>query len=116
MAIKTAPMADRYLLTCIARGDVDALRTLCERHSTSLYALAFGILMAPEEAEEVVAETFTYVWGAAARFAEVAHRSVSAWLMDVARSRAQGFLLARSWPGRSRASAAPSVHVIREFA
>lgn len=116
MAQKTVVTADRHLLSGIARGEVDALRTLCERHSTSLYALAFAILMQPEEAEEVVAETFTYVWSAAARFAELAHRSVSAWLVDVARSRAHGLLLSRSWPGRSGAAAGLRTHVIREFA
>ena len=45
MAEKTVPMADRHLLGSIARGDVNALRTLCERHSTSVYALAFAILI-----------------------------------------------------------------------
>lgn len=116
MPDKTAPMADRHLLSSIARGDVDALRTLCERHSTSVYALAFSILMHSEEAEAVVAETFCYAWSAAARFADMANRSVSGWLMDVARSRAHGLLLARSWPGRSVLAAAPVAHVIKEFA
>lgn len=108
MPEKTAPMADRHLLSSIARGDVDALRTLCERHSTSIYALAFAMLMHPEEAEEIVAETFSYAWSAAAQFADLANRSVSGWLMEVARSRANGLLLARSWPERG--------HVIKEFA
>lgn len=116
MPEKTAPKADRHLLSSIARGDVDALRALCERHSTSVYALAFAILMHPSDAEEVVAETFTYAWAAASRFAEMANRSVSGWLMEVARSRANGLLLARSWPGRSASARAPRVHVIKEFA
>ncbi|PYO42192.1 MAG: hypothetical protein DMD33_11035 [Gemmatimonadetes bacterium] len=116
MPDKTAPMADRHLMSSIARGDVDALRTLCERHSTSVYALAFGILMLPEEAEEVVSETFCYAWNAAARFADMANRSVSAWLMEVARSRARGLLLARGWPLRSALTQAPNAHVIQEFA
>lgn len=108
MPEKTAPTADRHLLSSVARGDVDALRILCERHSTSIYALAFGILMHPQEADEIVAETFSYAWSAAARFADMANRSVSGWLMEVARSRANGLLLARSWPERR--------HAIKEFA
>ena len=116
MAGKTVPMADRHLLGSVARGDVNALRTLCERHSTSVYALAFAILMHPQEAEEVVAETFAYAWTAAARFAEMANRSVSGWLMEVARSRANGLLLARTWPGRPVLAEAQSAHAIKEFA
>ena len=116
MPEKTAPMADRHLMSSIARGDVDALRTLCERHSTSIYALAFSMLMHPEEAEEVVAETFSYAWSTAAHFAELANRSVSGWLMEVARSRARGLLLARSWPGRPALAAVPVTHVIKEYA
>jgi RNA polymerase sigma-70 factor (ECF subfamily) len=115
MPEKTAPMADRHLLSGIARGDVDAFRTLCERHSSSVYALAFGILMHPQEAEEVVAETFCYVWNAAERFAEMAHRSVSAWLMEVARSRARGLALARGWPGRPTWVGATVPRVFKEF-
>ena len=72
------------------------------------YALAFAMLMHPAEAEEIVAETFSYAWSAAAQFADLANRSVSGWLMEVARSRANGLLLARSWPGRG--------HAIKEFA
>jgi DNA-directed RNA polymerase specialized sigma24 family protein len=116
MPEKTAPMADRHLLKSIARGDVEALRTLCERHSTSVYALAFGILMHQGEAEEVVAETFSYAWNAAARFAEMANRSVSGWLMEVARGRARGLLLARGWPDRSILAGPAATHAIKEFA
>jgi RNA polymerase sigma-70 factor, ECF subfamily len=92
---------DRHLVKGMASGDVKALTALRERHDRSVYALVFGILMDPVEADEVVAETFSYVWASAARFAETANRSVSGWLKEVARSRALGQFCARDWPEQS---------------
>lgn len=102
MPYDTTLVADRHLLDGMARGDAEALRALYRRHGTTVYALAFGILVDPAEAEEVVAETFAYVWRAAARFFETAHQSVVPWLSEIARSRARGLLLARHWPERQR--------------
>ena len=56
----TTQVADRQLLDRVARGEADALRTLYRRHSNTVYALAYGILVHPGDAEEVVAETFSH--------------------------------------------------------
>lgn len=101
MPYDTTLAADRHLLDGMARGDAEALRALYQRHGTTVYALAYAILVDPAEAEEVVAETFAYVWRAAARFLETAHQSVAPWLSEIARSRARGLVLARQWPARS---------------
>ena len=90
---------DRTLLGWMARGDSEALRELEHRHSGSVYALAYGIVIDPNEADEVVAETFGYVWQSAARFIQTANTSVSTWLGEIARSRARAVLLAREWAG-----------------
>jgi len=100
MPYDTTLVADRHLLDAVARGDADALRALYERHGTSLYALAYGMLVDPGDAEEVVAETFAHLWRAAARFVATTNQSVSACLKEMARSRARGLLLAREWPER----------------
>lgn len=95
-----AQVADRHLLDEIAHGDAEALRALYKRHGNSVYALAYGILVDPADAEEVVAETFLHAWERAARFDPTGRQSVSSWLCDMARSRARGLQLARAWPGR----------------
>jgi len=100
MPYDTTLVADRHLLDAVARGDADALRALYERHGTSLYALAYGMLVDPGDAEEVVAETFAHLWRAAARFVAATNQSVSAYLKEIARSRARGLLQAREWRGR----------------
>jgi len=38
---------------------------LYQRHGTSIYALAYGMLVDPGDAEEVVAETFAHLWRSA---------------------------------------------------
>ncbi len=48
-------MADHTLLGWVASGDAAALRELEQRHGRSVYALAYGIVIDPGEADEVVA-------------------------------------------------------------
>jgi RNA polymerase sigma-70 factor (ECF subfamily) len=96
------------------RGDVAALRALYQRHGTTVYALAYGMLVDSTGAEEVVAETFAYAWEAAARWVGTANQSVSGWLKDIARSRARGLLLAREWPGRLGSVQSQRTYVLRE--
>src|SRR2546430_5859698 len=66
-------MPDQTLLGWVASGDAAALRELEQRHGRSVYALAYGIVIDPGEADEVVAETFAYVWLSAARFVRTAN-------------------------------------------
>ncbi|PYO97520.1 MAG: hypothetical protein DMD60_06730 [Gemmatimonadetes bacterium] len=100
MPYDTNLVADRHLLDRVARGEADALRALYRRHGSSIYALAYGMLVDPGDAEEVVAETFAQVWRAAARFLATTNQSVSASIKEIARSRARGLVLAREWPDR----------------
>jgi len=92
-------LPDRTLLEWVAGGDAAALRELEQRHGTSVYALAYGIVIDPGEADAVVAETFAYVWLSAARFVETANTSVATWLGEITRSRARAVLLSREWAG-----------------
>src|SRR5260370_39729552 len=79
-------VADRHLLDGVARGEADALRALHQRYGESIYALVYGMLVDPSEAEEVVAETFAHLWRTAARFVATTNQSVSACLKEIARS------------------------------
>ena len=100
----------------VARREADALRALYERHGESLYALAYGMLVDPGDAEEVVSETFAHLWRTAARFVATTNQSVSACLKEIARSRARGLLLAREWPERPSTPArqGPLITMIEE--
>src|SRR5205814_9200444 len=69
-------------------------------YTTLFRSLAYGMLVDPGDAEEVVSETFAHLWRTAARFVATTNQSVSACLKEIARSRARGLLLAREWPER----------------
>jgi len=79
-------------------------------------ALAYGMLVDPGDAEEVVSETFAHLWRTAARFVATTNQSVSACLKEIARSRARGLLLAREWPERPSTPArqGPLITMIEE--
>ena len=74
------------LLPAVARGDLDAFERLYDRHSSTLYALLLRILANPDDAQEVLQETFVKAWTNAKMFDAVRGSDV-AWLISIARSR-----------------------------
>jgi RNA polymerase sigma-70 factor, ECF subfamily len=63
----------------IARQDRIAFRTLLERHSRRMIALAQNTLGVAAEAEEVVQEAFIRVWSSAAKF-EPGRAQFTTWM------------------------------------
>jgi len=78
------PESDVALLERVAAGDIRGLWELSVRHSSSLRALALGILRDPVDAELVVQATFREVRYEAARF-DLAHFPVFSWLSELTR-------------------------------
>ena len=78
----------------MANGDESALGELYDQWVTLVHSLAAHLLRDPEEAEEVVEETFWQAWRQAARYDET-RGAVSTWLTTIARSRALDRLRAR---------------------
>jgi RNA polymerase sigma-70 factor (ECF subfamily) len=74
------------LLPAVAQGDLDAFEQLYDRHSSTLYALLLRILSNPDDAQEVLQETFVKAWTNAKMFDSVRGSDV-AWLISIARSR-----------------------------
>jgi RNA polymerase sigma-70 factor (ECF subfamily) len=74
------------LLERVARGDATSFEQLYDRYSSMLYALLLRILARPEDAQEVLQETFVKVWTNATLF-DRARGSEAAWLISIARSR-----------------------------
>jgi RNA polymerase sigma-70 factor, ECF subfamily len=76
----------RSLLPAVAHGDLAAFEQLYDRHSSTLYALLLRILANPDDAQEVLQETFVKAWTNAKMFDSVRGSDV-AWLISIARSR-----------------------------
>jgi RNA polymerase sigma-70 factor (ECF subfamily) len=73
------------LVTRMAAGEQQALGELYDATSPVLYSLALRILRTPEDAEEVVLDTYSRAWRLAAGF-DGARASVLTWLIMMARS------------------------------
>ncbi len=78
---------DRELLRRIAAGENAACTELYQRFSTPLFAKIFFIVGNASDAEDVLQETFLYVWNRAATY-DSTRASVFSWVMVVARSKA----------------------------
>jgi DNA-directed RNA polymerase specialized sigma24 family protein len=85
---------DGSLLRQIASGDAEAAQQFYHRHSGSLYALAYSVLMDPVDADVVVEATFDQARQGAAGF-DPATGGAYPWLTQIARARAQALAEAR---------------------
>lgn len=69
-------------------GDLDALETLYQAYQGSVYTLGRRMCRTPEEAEEVLQETFLEVCRSIRRFRGSAPGSLSAWVRRIAANKA----------------------------
>ena len=58
---KTPPDDDRALVRAAQKGDAAAFRTLVERYQRRIFQLALGMMKDPDEAMDIVQETFVRV-------------------------------------------------------
>jgi RNA polymerase sigma-70 factor (ECF subfamily) len=70
------------LLTALQRGDQEAFTELVERHSETIYNLALRMMNNPQEAEEVLQDTFISAFRAINRFE--GRSRLSTWLYRIA--------------------------------
>lgn len=73
--------SDRELMADLARGERDALAPLMERHYRRIYRVALSYLRDPDEALDVVQETFVKAFQHAARWD--ARSEVGSWLTRI---------------------------------
>src|SRR5918994_88250 len=73
--------SDRELMVALAQGDRDALSPLMERHYRRIYRVALSYLRDPDEALDVVQETFVKAFQNAARWD--ARAEVGSWLTRI---------------------------------
>lgn len=83
-------VSDRDLLRAVAAGDRAALRELRVRYGTTAYAIAYSVVVDPEQAEEAVSNAFALAYG---RAREYVGRSigVGAWISQLTREAAARF-------------------------
>jgi RNA polymerase sigma factor (sigma-70 family) len=74
--------SDRELMGRLAAGDRDALEPLMERHSRRVYRIALAYLRRPDDALDVVQETFVKAFRNATRWEPASE--VAPWLTRIA--------------------------------
>jgi RNA polymerase sigma-70 factor (ECF subfamily) len=101
-------------LPAVARGDTAAFEALYDRYSPTIYALLLRILASPEDAQEVLQETFVKVWTNAKMF-DAVRGSEIAWLISIARSRGIDRLRSRRIRGDRENDAGREISIQSSF-
>src|ERR1700741_1572070 len=86
-------ITDAAVVAQVLAGDKDAFRLLVERHSRSVYRVAYRMTNDREDSEEIVQETFLRAYKSLDRFELRAN--FGTWLYRIAVNRALDFLSAR---------------------
>ena len=84
----------RTLITRMAGGDAGALGALYDCLAPRVHTLAFAMVGDPDEADDVVEETFWQAWRTAESY-DGQRASPAGWLLMIARTRALDLLRAR---------------------
>jgi len=82
-----APDKDVELLRRVAAGDRAAFADFYDRHSTLMFSVACKILNDPNEAQDVLQETFVQIWEKAERFDPKLGKAAS-WVATLTRNKA----------------------------
>jgi RNA polymerase sigma-70 factor (ECF subfamily) len=85
---------DRELVRRMSAGDTQALARFYERWSRPIHALVTRLLRDPDDADDVVEDTFYQAWRQASRY-QSSRGAVSTWIVTIARSRALDRLRSR---------------------
>ena len=85
---------DRELVRRMSAGDTQALAQFYERWSRPVLALVVRLVRDPDDADDVVEDTFYQAWRQASRY-EPSRGAVSTWIVTIARSRALDRLRSR---------------------
>jgi RNA polymerase sigma-70 factor (ECF subfamily) len=86
-------VTDAAVVAQVLAGDRDAFRALVERHSRSIFRVAYRMTGDAQDAEEIVQETFLRAYKSLDRFELRAN--LSTWLYRIAVNRTLDFLSAR---------------------
>src|ERR1035437_6757690 len=100
--------SDSVAVARVKAGDGDAYRALVDRHSRSVFRLAFRMTGNEQDAEDVVQETFLRAYKQIGRFDERA--SVGTWLYRITINCSLDVIKSRKRRSEWRAPAADGAH------
>src|SRR5207237_2635822 len=86
-------ITDAAVVAQVLAGDREAFRLLVERHTRSIYSVAYRMTENQQDAEEIVQETFLRAYKSLGRFE--LRSSFSTWLYRIAVNRSLDFLKAK---------------------
>jgi len=86
-------ISDAAVVAQVLAGDRDAFRLLVERHTRSIYGVAYRMTGNQQDAEEILQETFLRAYKSLHRFE--LRSSFSTWLYRIAVNRSLDFLKAK---------------------
>src|SRR5947209_12991320 len=86
-------ITDAAIVAQVLAGDREAFRLLVERHTRSIYSVAYRMTENQQDAEAIVQETFLRAYKSLAQFE--LHSSFSTWLYRIAVNRSLDFLKAK---------------------
>ncbi|MCH2546391.1 MAG: sigma-70 family RNA polymerase sigma factor [Alphaproteobacteria bacterium] len=79
---------DEELMLLIGEGNANAFSTLVKRHTSRFYAAAFRVVLAKEDAEDVVQEAFTKLWNGKASWQEDRGARFTTWFYRIVTNQA----------------------------
>jgi len=106
--------SDLAVVSRVRAGERDAFRILVERHSRSVFRLAFRLTGHEQDAEDVVQETFLRAFRQVGRFEE--RSAFSTWLYRIAVNCSNDLLRQRPRAGRRASLDDPDEGAVRQLA
>src|SRR5436189_4548268 len=98
-------ISDAAVVAQVLAGDKEAFRLLVERHTRSIYSVAYRMTGNQQDAEEILQETFLRAYKSLGRFE--LRSSFSTWLYRIAVNRSLDFLKAKKMNNRQPISENP---------
>lgn len=98
-------ITDAAVVAQVLAGDKEAFRLLVDRHTRSIYGVAYRMTGTQQDAEEIVQETFLRAYKSLYRFE--LRSSFSTWLYRIAVNRSLDFLKAKKMTDTYRLSNNP---------
>lgn len=77
-------MNDEKLLNLVAKGDEEAFRQLYQNTDKTIYSFILSIIKNPQDAEEIMQETFMKIWTSAVSYQS--QGKPLAWMFTIARN------------------------------
>ena len=101
-------ISDAAVVAQVLAGDKDAFRLLVDRHTRSIYSVAYRMTGNQHDAEEIVQESFLRAYKSLQRFE--LRSSFSTWLYRIAVNRSLDFLRAKKMTDTCQVTENPGPH------